>query len=65
MTMKKRSTAVRIDTELIPPLKRLIAETKDEFGRRRYRNLTRAITVAVEEFLKKHYFQESKKKAKR
>jgi len=53
---EKRSVAVRMDKELIPPLRRLIIETKDEFGRRRYRNLARAITVAVEEFLKKHDF---------
>jgi len=56
MPMKRRSAVVRMDKELIPPLRRLIAEVKDEYGRRRYRNLTRAVTEAVEEFLKKHDF---------
>ena len=51
---KQRTAAVKIDRELIPHLKKLVARVKDRFERQRYANVAEAVTEAVEDFLKKH-----------
>jgi len=51
---KRRTAAVKMDRELIPPMKKLIARVKDGFGRQKYASVSEAVTEAVEDFLKKH-----------
>gem|GEM_PF-7060242 len=48
-----RQKSVRIDGELIEPLKRLVTEKRDALGLRRYRSLSQAAEDAVRQFLLK------------
>jgi Arc/MetJ-type ribon-helix-helix transcriptional regulator len=45
---------VRIPTELLNAVERLVENLKDDFGLPQYRNKTEAVTEAVKEFLKRN-----------
>ncbi|MEM1589634.1 MAG: ribbon-helix-helix domain-containing protein [Candidatus Bathyarchaeia archaeon] len=51
---EEKWATVRIPTELLDALERLVAEEKDEFGLPKYRSKSEAVAEAVKQFLKKH-----------
>jgi len=53
-TEEEKWATVRIPTELLDALERLVAEKKDEFGLPVFRSKSEAVAEAVKQFLKKH-----------
>jgi Arc/MetJ-type ribon-helix-helix transcriptional regulator len=45
---------VRIPTELLDAVEKLVKDEKDEFGLPKYHSKSDAVTEAVKQFLKKH-----------
>lgn len=52
--MPQRTKTVRLESDLIPLLEKVVKNERDELGRKKYRSVCHAVTEAVVEFLKKH-----------
>ncbi len=51
--MREKTTPVRMDRDLLPPLRKIVSESRDELDLKKYGSISDIVTEAVKQFLRR------------